>query len=1255
MSPLELDELFEALEFSNPHTLFIGLNFELLKIGKGFKKSISFEGKHSIGEVFNWTDDKNFEKLKANNKQLLFLETKDGLKRYKVSGRHTEWGYVLHGSPVINSNFQISEYNLTLSDFSQQDYIVEYLFLLQASTKAMDELQGLNNEFKKKNKDLDESRRELLNTSLFPQENPNPVLRIDEDFKLLYANKSAEGFLVDFELSSGTLMDDGLMDRLKEMKDQGVEDFSTYIKRNQKTYLLHIKKKAQNNFYNLYGADITHFVDEVAQKERELIALNAKVDQQREFYEYILNNIPSDIAVFDDQHKYMFVNPQGISDPEIRAFMIGKDDYDYCAYKGVASTGADFRRFKFNEVMASNQEIEWEDNLIDSKGNRKTVMRRMRPIFNPLTNQKNVVGYGIDITQRKLAEDAVVASQQRLVLLEQFMDAASDAISVSDLDGNVVYMNKSATARFGYEDNKWSGLRISDLDLQFKKKPIWSKFIKDLRVKKQIFYEAVNINQKTKDGIDVEVFTKWVEFDGTEYVISASRDISERKKSAQVLAYKNDFQNILMGIAAEYIDLDPKELKGSISLTLKKMGEFIRVDRVYIFDYDFKKQTTSNTYEWVADGINPEIDNLQNIPFDMVPDWISSHTRGLNIEVQNTAELPDGHFKNMLLVQDIKSLFALPLMYEGQCLGFVGFDAVKNTRYFYDDEKILLKLFANMLVNVRVKIRNIQAVESSNLKIIKINKELKKNIQAEKTVNQMAETFMSGNEAIEISWEIVENIISHLDFEDCSIFQLKSNQLVKVAAFDKKTKKQKAFKNTLKITVGQGIVGAVAKTGKAICVKDTKNDSRYMVGGEVRASEMAVPIKIGKKVWGVINSEHSKKGFFTDLHLRVLMTIANMFAQRISVLEEEASKIKLQKEILKINADLEQRVALATNRNIELTKSMSDQEKLVTIGEIASGIAHDLNTPLGAIKIGAESIRFTLENLFHDVISKCSSEQLNRACNRAIERQGELFVGGLQQRKEMRELDNFIISKYPNVTEPLKSQMVTWFVKTRILPDQLDLINEIIVSPNPIAYLDLMYSIQIVRNFIDTILTSSDRAAKVVQDLRSFIKDKRNDQKGNVNLYSNIATVLSVFNYEIKRNVDLQFEVDKKLYIEGFEIKLFQLWSNIIKNAIESMDEERGLIRIKSKTIKKKVYISISNNGPKIPDDLQKKIFDKFFTTKAKKNGSGLGLSIVRSVLEDHGAKLTLDSSEMETTFTFAFDLIDVKMNPENEVKIELL
>ena len=1253
----ELDELFSALEFANPHTLFVGNDYSLLKIGKAFHKCIDFSANPSFNETFNWVAGGSFEKLRNNSVQLFFIESIDGKKRYKISGRAVTWGFILHGSPVINANFHISEYHLTLKDFPQQDYIAEYLFLLQTSSKALDDLQKLNHEYRLKNKALEESKQELLNTSLFPQENPNPVLRVGDNYELLYANPSSEEFLQDFNFNNQFLDDDELKLNLGYVAKNELENFSIYLKRNNNTYLLNIRKKIPNNFFNLYAANITHFVDQVAQKESELTALALRLNDQQEFYEYILNNIPSDIAVFDEQHKYLFVNPQGIKSEEIRNFIIGKDDYDYCRFKGVPTTGADFRRAKFLEVIEQDKEVEWEDDMLDAQGNRKVIMRRMRPIFNPNTKKRNVVGYGIDITQRKLAEEEVNQSHLRLTLLEQFLNSASDAVQVANDQGNFVYINKAASERLGIPIDQITKYKVSDIDHQFKDPKEWQAHLDFLKEKGSFSAESINVNQVTGKPIDVEVYVRHQIIDGSGYIIAASRDISERKQAERIVAYKNEFQAVITEVATEFIDINPDALDDIINSTLERLGKFMKVDRVYLFEYDHEKQTTSNTHEWVATDINPEIQNLQEIPFEYVPVWVETHAKGENIEVENTGLLPDGMFKKLLIEQDIKSLIALPLMHEGVSIGFVGLDAVKDYRTFYADEKVLLVLLSRMLVNVKERIRNIKAIHESNLTINQINAELQKIIQAEKTINVLADSFLNGTDYKEICWDIVENVISQLDFEDCVIYKLEEKSLVQVAAMGNKTKRRRVLKDTMKIPLGQGIVGTVAKTGKALLVEDTTTDERYIVDDESRLSEVAVPIKLGRKIWGVIDSEHERKGFFTDLHLRVLMTISNLLSQKISAIDEQKSKERLQIEILEINADLERRVAEETNRNMELTKSMSDQEKLVTIGEIASGIAHDLNTPLGAIKIGAESIRFTLDNLFGNVVSKCTEAQINIALNRSIERQGELFVGGLQQRKEMKAIDLFLAKNYPDVAMDERAKFVAMLVKTRVLPDQEEFIEQVMHCANPFEFLELIYSLQIVRNFIETILTSSDRATNVVQDLRSFIKDQRNSDKGPVNLHDNINTVLNVFNYDIKRSVELIFNVDRNVFIDGFDIKLFQLWSNIIKNAIESLDQykERGIIKIYTETTLDEVTVHIANNGPKIPDEVKQHMFDKFYTTKARRNGSGLGLSIVKSVLDEHVAHMVLESTEEWTTFSITFKRLNHETDQKNEVEIELM
>ena len=147
-------------------------------------------------------------------------------------------------------------------------------------------------------------------------------------------------------------------------------------------------------FYICFASDIT---------ERKTIT--KQLDKQKAFYEVILNKIPTDIAVFDAEHRYLFVNPGAISNEEYRKFIIGKDDYDYAAYRNRNIAVAHSRRAQFMQVKTTGKEIRWEDSLVGPKGNVITHLRRMFPVYNEDGELTMVIGFGLDITDRKIMEE----------------------------------------------------------------------------------------------------------------------------------------------------------------------------------------------------------------------------------------------------------------------------------------------------------------------------------------------------------------------------------------------------------------------------------------------------------------------------------------------------------------------------------------------------------------------------------------------------------------------------------------------------------------------------------------------------------------------------------------------------------------------------------------------------------------------------------------------------------------------------------
>ena len=184
--------------------------------------------------------------------------------------------------------------------------------------------------------------------------------------------------------------------------------------------------------------------------------------------------------------------------------------------------------------------------------------------------------------------------------------------------------------------------------------------------------------------------------------------INEIEKD-QIIDQQFKLQRLLISISAEYINADLTDIDGLINQSLKQMGTFVKADRSYIFSYDFDKNSTSNTYEWCAEGIAPEIQNLQEISTDYIPFWLEAHKKGEALYIQNVDSLPDDGelgLKAILEPQGIKSLITIPMIKEGQLIGFVGFDSVKKIFNYSENEKNILFVFANMLVNVKQRKEN---------------------------------------------------------------------------------------------------------------------------------------------------------------------------------------------------------------------------------------------------------------------------------------------------------------------------------------------------------------------------------------------------------------------------------------------------------------------------------------------------------------------------------------------------------------------
>lgn len=158
----------------------------------------------------------------------------------------------------------------------------------------------------------------------------------------------------------------------------------------------------------------------------------SRIEEQRLFYEEILNNIPADIAVFDPEHRYLFLNPRAIANPELRSWLIGKTDKDYMELKKKPQAIATERSRFFRSVMESKELKSFEEELITPQGTKQYHLRNFYPVLDAGKNVSLVIGYGLNITERKLMEDelrkAKQETEQTAKAKEQFIATMSHEI-----------------------------------------------------------------------------------------------------------------------------------------------------------------------------------------------------------------------------------------------------------------------------------------------------------------------------------------------------------------------------------------------------------------------------------------------------------------------------------------------------------------------------------------------------------------------------------------------------------------------------------------------------------------------------------------------------------------------------------------------------------------------------------------------------------------------------------------------------------
>ncbi|MGB5823548.1 MAG: PAS domain S-box protein, partial [Proteocatella sp.] len=305
---------------------------------------------------------------------------------------------------------------------------------------------------------------------------------------------------------------------------------------------------------------------------------------------------------------------------------------------------------------------------------------------------------------------------------KDFVDNASDLIQCVGIDGEFLYVNRVWREKLGYIGDEISSMTLWDVIHPDSRAHCRDVFRKIIAGDKVDLIEAVFV---TKDRQNIyakgNVNCRFDESGGFISTRGIFRDISmEKAKELEILKYKKladekaKMQEMLSKAIADFIDIDNKTFSYIINHTLEKFGKYVSADRTYVFEYNFDEGICKNTHEWCNQGIESQISNLQNLPLEIIANWISLHTVEKMVHIPDIFALPENDEARILLQkQKIKSLIIFPMVRDGECYGFVGFDSVKDHHFYTENEQEILFELGSILLSALLRMKTTNALSES--------------------------------------------------------------------------------------------------------------------------------------------------------------------------------------------------------------------------------------------------------------------------------------------------------------------------------------------------------------------------------------------------------------------------------------------------------------------------------------------------------------------------------------------------------------
>lgn len=324
-----------------------------------------------------------------------------------------------------------------------------------------------------------------------------------------------------------------------------------------------------------------------------------------------------------------------------------------------------------------------------------------------------------------------------------------------------------------------------------------------------------------------------------------------------------------------------------------------------------------------------------------------------------------------------------------------------------------------------------------------------------------------------------------------------------------------------------------------------------------------------------------------------------------------------------------------TDRARWFTSSDLRDEKLTSLGKLAAGLAHELNNPASALIRDAKTLGALLL-VAGDTARAIWDAELSREQLTALEE----TIGVTSGRSAQQSASGMELAEREDVfaawmtAHGLDPRLADDLARTPIDDTSLNRLATSLQGPDLEAALRWFVATSSARVLVTNMQRAASRIHGLVASVKGFTHLGRGSEEGSIDVGAGLTDTRALLEGKARdRSVSVSLDVAPQLpAVEGYAAELNQVWMNLIDNAIDAAPPS-GHVHVAAKHKGSEVIVSIADDGPGIPPEIAGKVFDPFFTTKDVGVGTGLGLDIVRRIVQAHGGEIDFSTRPGWTEF----------------------